>query len=58
MSELLEMIGPEALRNLLQNWPFAAALLAFMWVQIKQLNACYDTVKEVLIRLLEKELQQ
>lgn len=52
MSELLQMVGPDAIRNLLMNWPFAAGLLVFMWLMWRQLVTCYGHLSAITDKLL------
>lgn len=57
MAELVELIGPDAIRNLLQNWPFAAMLLAFFWAVWVQLKSCYSRLEYITDRLLDEQLK-
>lgn len=56
MTDFLEMVGPDAIRNFLQNWPFAAVVVGFYWFLWRQLTTCYSNAQKTLEKLLEKEL--
>lgn len=57
MVEIVELLGPDAVRNLLQNWPFAGMLLYFAWLMWRRIESCYARLESITDRLLDKELK-
>lgn len=57
MEDFLELVGPEAIRNLLQNWPFAALVVMFSVAVWRQLVLCYDARARDFKAMLEIALK-
>jgi len=58
MSEILTMIGPDAIRNLLQNWPFAVVVVGYQWLLWNGLMDCHATMRDTMSRLIDHELEE
>jgi len=56
MAEFLQMVGPEAIQNFLQNWPFAAIVVGSMWFLWRQLIHCYGKMEAITEKLLDDHL--
>lgn len=57
MAEILDMIGPEALTNFLQNWPFAAIVVGSMWFLWRQLVHCYSRLEGITDKLIDDHIE-
>lgn len=58
MAEFFELVGPDAVRNFLQNWPFAAVVIGCMWFLFRQLTHCYAVLEYINRVLLEREIDE
>lgn len=56
MTEFLELVGPDAIRNLLQNWPFAVVVIGGAYAMFREMVDCHKRYEFLLEKFAQKEL--